>query len=196
MINESDLNGVKIYNSFNIKRGKNILEKFIGENFIPKTIKNRNKVKGLKFPIVAKNKNESNTYSSYHMFKKSENDYNSYQEKVIPKTKYEVLMFKDNPVCMYEKVNDKYYHKNISSSLSKKIKSISNKIMESHGLDVYYMKIYESMKGNHYLSGVNRCDNLNKRQSGLLYIKLYEDHYQYPIPTWFKNKINSIDVNS
>lgn len=194
-INESSLDGLKVYNSFNIKRG-DILNRYVGENFIPKTIKNRNKVKSLSFPIVAKGKRGSNTYSSYYMFKKSENDYNSYQEKPVPRTKYDVLMFKNEPVCMYEKINDKYISKDISRDLNKQIKGISSKIMESHGLDVYHIKIYESVKGNYYLGGVSRCGDLNEKQSNLLYIKLYEDHYGYDIPVWFKNKINSLDANN
>jgi hypothetical protein len=195
MINESNVNNLKIYNSFNIKK-TNVLNKFIGENFIPKTIKNRTKVKSLKFPIVASGKNGTNTYNSYHMFKKSENDYNSYQEKIIPKTKYNVLMFKNEPICMYEKVNDKTFHKNISEKLRSKASSISKRIFESHGLEVYNMRIYESTGGNYYLSGISKCDSLNEHQAGLLYVKLYEDHYDYKVPTWFKNKVNSIDVNS
>ena len=194
-INESNLEGLKVYNSFNVKKG-DILNQYVGENFIPKTIKNRNKVKGLSFPIVAKGKRGSNTYGSYHMFKKSENDYSSYQEKPIPRTKYDVLMFKDEPVCMYEKINDTYTSKNISRELGKKLRGISSKIMESHGLDVYHMKIYESVKGNYYLGGIRRCGDLNEKQSSLLYIKLYEDHYGYNVPVWFKNKINSLDANN
>src|SRR6056300_1570403 len=52
-INGSSLEGLKIYNSFSVKKG-DVLNKYVGENFIPKTIKNRNKVKSLTFPITAK----------------------------------------------------------------------------------------------------------------------------------------------
>lgn len=193
-LNESNPNDSKIYNSFNLKK-VNVFSKYIGENFIPKTIKNRNSVKTLRFPIVAKGKSGSNIYKSFHMFKKSENDYTSFQEKPIPRTKYDVLMFRDQPISVYEKINDTYTDMLLSKNLQKKITSISSKIIESHGLDVYHMKIYESIEGGYYLGGVRKCSDLDQKQAGLLYIKIYEDHYKYNIPTWFKNKINSLSTN-
>jgi hypothetical protein len=194
-INESIGKDLKVYNSFNLKKG-NILNKFVSENFIPKTVKDRNNVRRLNFPIIATGKNGSNTYRSFHMFKKSENEYDSFQEKIIPKTKYEVLMFRDKPICAYEKVNDTYKDKNIPSDLYKKIVGISSRIMESHGLDVYHMKIYESTQKKYYLRGVHKCKDLDEKQANLLYIELYEDHYGYSIPTWYKNKITSLNADS
>ena len=195
LINESVNKGLNVYNSFNLKKG-NILKRFIGENFMPKTVKDRNNVKRLNFPIIANGKNGSNTYKSLYMFKKSENDYDSFQEKIIPKTKYDILMFREKPICVYEKINDTYRDKEVSRDLYEKIVGISSKIMESHGLDVYHMKIYESTQKKYYLKGINKCKDLDEKQANLLYIELYEDHYGYPIPTWYKNKITSLNANS
>ena len=195
-INESGKSDLKIYNSYNIKTKGDLLKRFVGESFIPKIVRDRNKAKKLKFPIIASGKKGSNTYNTPYMFNKSENDYTSYQEKVIPKTKYDILMFRDKPICAYENVNGKYKDKGLQSKIAESASKIAKKILESHGMDAYKLKIYESNKGNYYLGGIYKCDDLNEKQSNLLYIALYEDHYGYNIPTWFKNKVNDIDVNN
>ena len=152
-LNESD--GCTIYNSFNFRKGYNYFKKYVGESFIPKIVTNRNNVKRLKFPIVATGKHGSNTYNSLYKFKKSENSYNKFQEKIIPKTRYKVLMFNND-----------------------------------------YLTIYESDSGKFYLNSIDKCNNLDEKQSYQLYIKVYEHHYGYNIPTWFKNKVRSINVNN
>jgi len=195
-LNESGKIKSKIYNQFNFRKGYNLINKHIGESFVPKTVKDRNNVKRLKFPIVASGKNGSNTYNSLYMFKKSENDYNSYQEKIVPKTRYEVLMFKNEAVSVYEKINDNRYERNATKDLDKAIKNITGKISESHGLDAYYLTIYESIGGKYYLNKVSKCSSMNEKQANQLYIKIYEDYYGYDLPNWFKNKVRSIDVNS
>ena len=195
-INESGKTGLKVYNSYNIKTKGDLLKKFVGESFIPKMVKDRSKAKKLSFPIVASGKKGSTTYNTPYMFNKSENNYVSYQEKIIPKTKYDVLMFKNKPICVYEKINDTFKDRGLKSKIVESAIKIAKKILESHGMDAYKLKIYESNKGGHYLGGIHKCSDLNERQSNLLYIALYEDHYGYAVPTWFKNKINSIDVNN
>lgn len=195
-INESGKLDLKIYNSYSIKTKGDLLKRFVGESFIPKMVRDRNKAKKLKFPIIASGKKGSNTYNTPYMFNKSENDYASYQEKIIPKTKYDILMFRDKPICAYENINGKYSDKGLSSSIAKVSTKIAKKVLESHGMDAYKLKIYESSKGDYYLGGIHKCNELNEKQSNLLYIALYEDHYGYNIPTWFKNKVNDIDVNN
>ena len=193
-LNESD--GCTIYNSFNFRKGYNYFKKYVGESFIPKIVTNRNNVKRLKFPIVATGKHGSNTYNSLYKFKKSENSYNKFQEKIIPKTRYKVLMFNNDLVSVHENINSQNFERVPSKKLNRAIKNISNKVSESHKFDAYYLTIYESDSGKFYLNSIDKCNNLDEKQSYQLYIKVYEHHYGYNIPTWFKNKVRSINVNN
>jgi len=191
-INESDSIKEHFYNSFNINSRSNFISKYTNESFIPRSTKKRNDIKRLTFPIEAIGTNINTQYKTLNKFNKSENVYHTFREKINPKTKYEVLMFRNKPIDIVEKINDSYKYKKMDTHINKSISKIVNKINESHKLDVYYIKIYESANGKIYFSGINKCNSLNERQANFLYMKLYEDHYEYPIPTWFKNKINSI----
>lgn len=193
-VNES--NNSTIYNSFNFKKGYNYFNKYVGESFMPKTVTNRNNVKRLKFPITATGKGGSNTYNSLYKFKKSETSYSKFQEKIIPKTRYKVLMFNNEAISVHEKINNESFEKDMSKSLGKAVKNISNKISESHSFDAYYLTIYESTSGKFYLNKLDKCNSLDEKQSYQLYIKIYEHHYGYNIPKWFKNKVRSINVNN
>tara|TARA_B100000963_G_C22632643_1_gene675795 strand:- start:3744 stop:4511 length:768 start_codon:yes stop_codon:yes gene_type:complete len=193
-LNES--NNYTVYNSFNFRKGYNHLNKYVGESFIPKVVKNRNNVKRLKFPIIATGKNGSNTYNSLYKFKKSENSYDKFQEKINPKTRYKILMFNNDLVSVHENINNQNFEVVPSKKLSRAIKHINNKVSEGHKFDAYCLTIYESDLGKYYLKSINKCNSLDEKQSYQLYIKIYEHHYGYNIPTWFKNKVRSINVNN
>lgn len=192
IINESGSSNEHFYNSSNLNSRLNIHSKYANESFIPKSIRNRNKVRKLKFPIEAIGSSGISNYKTLNRFNNSENVYHTFREKINPRTKYEVLMFRDKPIDMVENINNTYTSKKINSDMLKKISAISNKINENHKLDVYYIKIYESDRNRLYLSGINKCNRLNEKQANLIYVKLYEDYYKHAVPTWFKNKINEI----
>ena len=197
MINESSVQKEQLYNSYALTNRNNKLSKFIGESFIPKTVKNRKNVKRLNFPITAIGKNGTkNVYETYSKFKKSENYYHTFQEKPVPKTKYEVLFFKNEPIHATEKINENGRHKKINSDFKTKLTHISDSIMKKHKLDVYCMNITESLNDTLFLRGLKKCSNMSESQANVLYVKLYEDYYQYNLPFWFKNKMNYIDDNS
>ena len=197
MINESNVNKEQLYNSYVLTNRNNKLSKFIGESFIPKTVKNRKNVKRLSFPITAIGKNGTqNVYETYNRFKKSENEYHTFQEKPVPKTKYEVLFFRNEPIHAMEKINESSKHKKINSDFKTKLTHIANSIMKKHKLDVYRMNITESLNNTLFLRGLKKCNDLSESQANVLYVKLYEDYYQYNLPIWFKNKMNQIDDNS
>lgn len=192
-LNESNLINEHLYNSYNLHSKFNIYKKYANESFIPKSINNRNKIKKLKFPIEALGKGGIlSSYKTMNRFNKSENVYHTYREKINPRTKYEILMFRDKPIDMVENINNVYTSKKMSPSILKRITNISNRIGENHKLDVYYIKIYESDKNKIYLSGITKCNRLDEKQANLVYVKLYEDYYKHSVPTWFKNKINEI----
>ncbi len=197
IINESDEFKKTVYNSTFFTKMDGYLSKFIGESFIPKTIKNRNGVKKLKFPIVATRKNgNETTYKTYNKFKRSENDYTSFQEKIIPTVTYEALLFKNEPVHLTETVDNTSKEIKISSDIKKKLTRISKKIQEKYNIDALSIKLNENAKGSLFLKDLNKCNNLTKSQANNLYIAIYEDYYNHRLPSWFKNKIRSLDDNS
>ena len=193
IINESNKIKNAFYNSMHFTRMNGQMSKFIGESFIPKTIKNRNGVKKLKFPIVATKKDGGETiYETYNKFKRSENNYSSFQEKIIPKTTYEALFFKNKPIHLIEKNNDSSNEIKLSKDIKKKLSKISNKIQEKYKFDASYIRVNENTLGSLFLEDFGKCNSLTESQANNLYIEIYEDYYDHKLPDWFKNKLRSL----
>ena len=169
--------------------------KFIGEKFIPKTIRNRGKVKGLNFPIVAmhplKEKKEDSVYNTLNKFQKSESHYTVYQEKINPRTKYNVVFFKNEAVSIKENVNKELYRvKHETSAMKNQLNEIASKVSSVYPLDVFALNVYESMDGTLYVKGIKSNFDLEKSELNELYVRMYEDYYETSLPIWFKNKVN------
>ena len=197
LINESNVSKESLYNSYILTKRNNKLSRFTGESFIPKTVKNRNNVKRLTFPIVAiGKKGVKNVYETYNKFNKSENFYHTFHEKIIPKTKYEALFFRNEPIHAVEKINETSKKVNMSTGFKAKLTKIANSVLEKHKMDVYYMKINEDGKGSLFLRDIRKPGVLSESQANILYVAIYEDHYNHNLPFWFKNKMNHVDDNS
>lgn len=192
LLNESILTKSIIFNKSPFHKKGNIFSKFIKESFIPKSTSNRKTVKSLSFPIIASGNGKSTIYETYGKFKKSENVYSSYREKIIPKTKYDVILLKNKPISICENINGKLINKKMNSSFNKSLSKISDKILEKYKLDTFYIRVNETVDGKIYLNKINKITKLNETQSNKLYISLYESYYGHSLPQWFKNKMNKI----
>jgi hypothetical protein len=192
LLNESNVNDHIFYNNSNFNKKTNPFTKFIKESFIPKSTTVRKNVKRLKFPIVASLNGKETIYETYHRFKKSESNYTKFREKIIPKTKYDILFLNNKPVSVCENINDKLISKKIDSSFNKSLTHVSKKILEKYKLDTFYIRLNEDARGKLYLNKLNSIQKLNENQSNLLYIALYENYYKHSLPQWFKNKLTSI----
>lgn len=197
-LNEKSGKGKSIYayNKNPLTINGRFFSKFIGEDFIPKTIRSRNKVKGLKFPIVAmhplKEKKEDSVYNTYNKFQKSESHYTLYQEKVNPRTKYNVVFFKGEPISIKENINHTLYDTFSGSTpaMFEQLSTIAKRVGSAYPLDVFSLNVYESMDGHMYVKGIKSNFDLDKSELNELYVRLYEDYYETKLPVWLKNKIN------
>lgn len=167
-----------------------IYEDFSGAQFIPKLAKSIPDAKKLKFPVVAYGKKGESEFKTIGKLRSSEGIYSKFREKIVPKTKFNVLSFKGKPISIVERVNKFPLDVNLKrfKHLSR-VNEISKKLFEKYDLDFYNIEILESVKGGLYINGMNKKLELNPHQAYVVYENAYEDFYNSRIPNWVKNKI-------
>lgn len=163
---------------------------FINESFVPKSVTDIKQIKQLKFPITAYNKHKQVDYLTKGKLKSAEEIYERFREKIVPKTKFNVLSFKGKPISIVEKINKFPLDVDLNKfKYINEVSKISSALNEKYNLDFYNIEILESAKGGLYLSDVNKQLTLNPHQAFKVYESSYEDYYQARIPNWVKNKM-------
>lgn len=178
-----------VYNQSRIPKRKELNDKFRGEPFIPKEVTDRLQIKKMKFPIIAFSANGSDEFKTYGKFKKSEMPYNSFQEKIIPTSRFEVLVSGKTPIHAQKKINGIPFDLDmVRWPHLEEAAKICERIDEAWSPEYYVVKLMES-KGNLYLDSISRSVDLTPSQGVKLYESAYRDHYQANLPSWFKTKL-------
>ena len=178
-----------VYNQSNIPKGSEIKNKFKGEPFIASEVTDRLKIKKMKFPIIAFSANGSDEFKTYGKFKKSEIPYNSFQEKIIPNSRFEVLVSGKTPIHAQKKINNLPFDLDmVRWPHLDEVINICEKINSEWSPEYYVMKLMEA-NGKIYLDSISRSTDLTPSQGVKLYESAYEDHYQSKLPSWFKTKL-------
>ena len=185
--NESS--GQYLYNRSFLQDPTSIVSMMKGEDFIPKSVESRQLVKGLKFPVIGLGKKDSQEYRTYYKFKQSEKTFPIYQEKIMPRGKYEVLTMDGKPVHIIKRVNGVDFDADMSrfkwqDQLSNVLSKIQN-MTESNIFVVHLMEKGDSL----FLDKVVQEGELTIPQSVRLYERLYESHHSTKLPTWFKKHV-------
>lgn len=185
-INENKL----FYNREEFPTFDKILNIFENSKWMTTRIKDRSKVKSLNFPIIAHKGNTSEEFKTFGKFKKSNIFFDSFQEKVIPSCSFELIVSKNKPIHIQEKINGIGFDIPISSfKYFSEASLISKKIYENFRLDFYKIDLLE--KNNQvYLGNVSNSSKLEASQLIKLYEVAYENHYETLLPKWFKDQIN------
>lgn len=166
-----------------------VYEDFSGSEFIPKMVNSISDTKKLRFPITAFGK-EKSEFKTIGKLRSSEGIYKKFMEKIVPKTRFNILSFKKNPISIIEKVNGFPLDVNINRfKYLDSIKQISEKLHEKYDLDFYNIEILESIKGGLFINDVNKKIDLNPHQGLLVYESAYNDFYNSRLPNWVKSKI-------
>lgn len=178
-----------VYNQSKIPTNSELNSEFKEEDFIPKIISDRSLVKKMKFPIFAKSENGLDEFKTYGKFKKSENQYSSFQEKKTPSSRFEVLVSGESPIHVQKKINktpfdidlNRWKHLGEASNICKKIN-------DKWSPEFYIINLLEA-DGKLYLESINRSSDLTPTQGVKLYESAYEDYYCSKLPSWFKTKM-------
>jgi hypothetical protein len=180
--------------TYNLNKAPNfnmVIEDFSGAKFIPSYTRDIKTIKKLKFPIIAYNKlGEGVEYKTLGKLKASEGLYEKFREKVIPKTKFNILSFKGKPISIVESINKFPLDVDMNRFVHmKEATKISEELYEKYNLDFYNVELLESVKGGLYLNNVNRKLDLNPHQALTVYEAAYSDFYDSKLPNWVKNKM-------
>lgn len=178
-----------LYNRTYLEDPASIIKSMKGEEFIPRTVETRSEVKGLKFPIIGMKGDDREEYKTYHKFKSSEKTFPIYQEKILPRGRYEVTVMDGKPIHMIKRVKGIDFDADQSRfKWQDQLDKILKRVKDLSEANVFILHLIE--KDNHlFLEKVSQEGKLNAPQSVRLYESLYESHYSTRLPTWFKTHI-------
>lgn len=177
------------FNSKELPHADKIHSDLEGASFLPKSTKDRSKVKGLQFPIVGVNGQEKKEFKTYGKFKKSEEAFPLFREKIVPVTRFNVIAFKAEPLHIQEKIRTIGFDIDSNRfSHADQLKEIVEKLNETYPLDFYHLSLLES--GDRlYFEDLDASTDLSPSQSIKMYEKAYESFYEAKLPEWFKNQL-------
>lgn len=186
LINE---NRNHVFNQIGVPTFKKIASEFEGSDFLPKSTRSRKEVKGLKFPIMGHNVEELVELKTYGKFKRSEQSFDKFSEKIIPVTRFDVIAFRDKPIHLQERINQVGFDVD-EKRFTKlpQIKSTLKSIFEKYSPDFYQATFIDSGP-KLYLESVSTSTRLSPAQLTKIYETAYESHYETPLPAWFKKQL-------
>ena len=167
---------------------KELNSAFSNEPFIIKRISERPSVKGMKFPILGIKGDSEEEFKTYGKFKKSEQRFDYFKEKVTPNSRFEVLVSDDSPIHVQKKINrtpfdvDLKRWKHLDGATD-----ICKKINQRYSPEFYLISIIEA-NGDLYLESIDRKGDLTPSQEFALYESAYSKYYSSKLPTWFKTQ--------
>lgn len=166
-----------------------IYSDFAGENFLPKSTLDRAKVKEMKFPILGVTDTGNKEFKTYKGFKKSEQHFPVFREKIVPVTRFDVIVHKKHPIHLQEKINSLGFDvdQNRFKYLAE-VESLAEKLGKEYDLDFYHISLIES-SGKLYLEDLDCSINLSPSQSIKMYESAYEKFYETRLPVWFKKQL-------
>lgn len=186
-LNESD---EFTYNLNEMPTIDTVFDDFKNESFTTNSVSDIKNIKELKFPVTAYHKDGSIDFKTLGKLKASEGIYNSFREKIIPKTKFKVLSFKGDPISVVETINKFPLDVDMKRfTRLNEVRKISKALHDKYDLDFYNIELLESANGKLYINGVNRKLDLNPHQAFVVYEAAYNDYYTSRVPKWVKDKM-------
>ena len=172
--------------------------------FILPTAFDKNGIKNLKFPIVAKPDNEHSGIG-IQVFKNIEDlnnadlsTFSSFAEKANIKEEHRIFMWRTEPICWTQRIPMNDETKDISKKDPKKetdfsyvlkkgslpeeyTKALSYFSDKHSDLDFYAIDLIEDTKGNVYVLEINSEPGALFGVMATVYQKIYEDYYDKPL---------------
>ena len=177
-----------VYNQKLIPSRNELSSKFSEEDFMPKVVKERGLVKKMNFPIIGISGEDEEEFKTYGKFKKSERFFDHFKEKIVPNSRFEVLVVDDKPIHVHKKiVNTPFDIDMVRWKHLEEAQLICKKVHSKYSPDFYVISLLES-NGKLYLDSVTRNVNLTPVQSVRLYEAAYQKYYEAGLPQWFRKK--------
>ena len=178
-----------LFNSKGLPQFDEVSSKLKGADFLPKSTNERSQVKGLKFPIFGVDGENKTEFKTYGKFKKGEQRFPTFTEKIVPQTKFNVIAFKGEPIHIQEKINKLGFDVDPTRfKYTNSVKNIIESLNAEYPLDFYHAELLES-NGKLYLNSLDTSINLSPSQSIKMYEKAYEEYFASHLPGWFKKQI-------
>jgi hypothetical protein len=178
-----------VYNQKTIPSKFEITQAFNDEDFIPKKINDRSLVKKMKFPIIGVKGDTEEEFKTYGKFKKTERFFDHFKEKLVPSSRFEVLVSDDEPIHVHKKINKTPFDVDLNRWKNlEECKKICKKINSKYSPEFYIITLLESNDAL-YLDSITRNTRLTPPQSLKLYESAYEKYYSSQIPFWVKRKM-------
>jgi hypothetical protein len=178
-----------VYNQSNLPTSTELRKEFREEPFIPTIIQDRSMVKKMKFPIIGVKDDTEEEFKTYGKFKKSTIPFNHFKEKLVPVSRFEILVSGDTPIHVQKKINSTPF--DIDMNRWKHLGEATNictKINSSYSPEFYSITLVEA-NGALYLESVNRDSEFTPSQEVKLYESAYANYYKSTLPGWFRKKM-------
>tara|TARA_Y100000389_G_scaffold197624_1_gene232574 strand:- start:234 stop:1094 length:861 start_codon:yes stop_codon:yes gene_type:complete len=178
------------YNSNMLSENVDIFNNLKDQDFTPKSVNDIKKIKSIKFPIIASNKNLISEFKTVGKLRSSEKIFNRFTEQIVPRTKFKVLSFRNKPLSIVESINKFPLDVEMNGfKYINEVNSMIKKVHEVYNLDFYNVEILESNNGKIYINSINQNINPNPHQAISVYEEAFKDYYQTSLPSWVKNKM-------
>lgn len=176
------------FNASQLPTTDEIFETLGDSDFVPKAVSDRAQVKKMRFPIVGIQGAEQEGFKTYGKFKKSEKRFSKFRESVVPRTRFDVIAFKKEPIHIQERINgigfdvDPRRFQHLES-----IQNITSAIHEKYPADFYHVSVLER-DDRLFLESASTSFKLTPAQGHAMYVKAYESYYETRLPNWFKQQ--------
>ena len=181
-------------------------------DFIPKAVYKREDAKDLQFPVIAKPDDGHSgvgieIFDNYEDLEKSKGEFENYSEAKDLDREFRVLLMKENPVLVHERVSvgeneirDKesdeqteftYVDQDVSKlDFMDKVNEICKTIREKLKLGLWSIDLMVDKSGDCWVAEINTASGMAADKMARVYIAIYEDFYGEQLPQEFKTHLN------
>lgn len=166
-----------------------LYEELNGKAFVPKTVKRRDEVKGLKFPIIGISETRRDEFKTLGKWKKSEERYGRFREAIRPGTVFEAIYHKNEPIHLMTEKGGLDFDVDLNQfKHAAALSEIGECLNSKYSPGFYRARLVES-NGNIFLDSVGSTGRLTPSQLVSIYNEAYESHYGSRLPNWFKRDV-------
>ncbi len=181
-------------------------------DFIPNAVYKREDTKDLQFPVIAKPDDGHSgvgieIFDNYEDLEKSKGEFENYSEAKDLDREFRVLLMKENPVLVHERVsvgeneikdkdsNEQTEFTYVDQDISKldfmdKVDEICKTIRKKLKLGLWSIDLMVDKSGDCWVAEINTASGMAADKMARVYIAIYEDFYGEQLPQEFKTHLN------
>jgi glutathione synthase/RimK-type ligase-like ATP-grasp enzyme len=181
-------------------------------DFIPNAVYKREDTKDLQFPVIAKPDDGHSgvgieIFDNYEDLEKSKGEFENYSEAKDLDREFRVLLMKENPVLVHERVsvgeneikdkdsNEQTEFTYVDQDISKldfmdKVDEICKTIRKKLKLGLWSIDLMVDKSGDCWVAEINTASGMAADKMARVYIAIYEDFYNEQLPQEFKTHLN------